>query len=244
MNNEHLTLLEFSIRLFSALGLGAAIGIERQWRLKSAGLRTNTLVSLGSAAYILLSIGIYNNGGGDPSRIAAQVVTGIGFLGAGVIMKEGFNIQGLNTAATIWCSAAVGLLAGMGMYKEAAISTVAIIMSHLVMRPIGRKLSKIKSYRIAQNKETTYELTILCNTSDERKVRNYIIKSFEPTDKHLLRSIARKEMDNPPDEILLTFELSTIGKQEVMLETIITNLTLETKVKRANWKYLDMTEEY
>ena len=108
---------DFMLRLGAALLLGGAIGFERQWRQKSAGLRTNTLVSLGAAAYILLSVYI-NGGGGDPGRVAAQIVTGIGFLGAGVIMKDGMNIQGLNTAATIWCSAAVGCLAGMGMFPK------------------------------------------------------------------------------------------------------------------------------
>ncbi|MCS6834237.1 MAG: MgtC/SapB family protein, partial [Flammeovirgaceae bacterium] len=110
-------LLEFTLRLLIALVLGAAIGFERQWRQKSAGLRTNTLVSIGSAAFTLISYsltsledGVYK---GDATRIIGQIVTGIGFLGAGVIMKDGMNIQGLNTAATIWCSASVGALAGV-----------------------------------------------------------------------------------------------------------------------------------
>ena len=96
-----MTLIDFTLRLLLAIGLGALIGLERQWRQKQAGLRTNTLVSLGSAAFILLSLSLTDSTG-DPSRVAGQIVTGIGFLGAGVILRNGVNIQGLNTAATIW----------------------------------------------------------------------------------------------------------------------------------------------
>src|ERR1700680_5110023 len=103
---------EAEINLLAAVGLGAAIGFEGQWRQRLAGLRTSTLVALGAATFILFARLTLDEGGA--ARVGAQVVSGIGFLGAGVIFKEGLNIRGLNTAATLWCSAAVGLLAGMG----------------------------------------------------------------------------------------------------------------------------------
>ena len=137
-----MTILNFTTRLGTALLLGAFIGIERQWRQKSAGLRTNTLVSLGSAAFILLSVSLTGNIG-DPSRVASQIVTGIGFLGAGVIMKDGMSVQGLNTAATIWCSAAVGSLAGIGLFAEATVVIGSIMLTHLILRPLGNRLSKL-----------------------------------------------------------------------------------------------------
>lgn len=90
--------------------LGAAVGIEQQWRQRMAGLRTNTLVSTGAALFVMLSVLIV--GDSSPNRIVAQVVSGIGFFGAGVIMWDGHNVRGLNTAATLWCSAAIGTLAG------------------------------------------------------------------------------------------------------------------------------------
>jgi putative Mg2+ transporter-C (MgtC) family protein len=102
---------ETALRLGTALVLGSAIGVERQWNQKMAGLRTNALVALGSAGFVVFS-GLV--GQGDPTRVAAQVVTGIGFLGAGVILRDGVNVHGLNTAATLWCSAMVGTLAGAG----------------------------------------------------------------------------------------------------------------------------------
>jgi putative Mg2+ transporter-C (MgtC) family protein len=105
-------LAQAGLNLFIAACLGASIGLERQWRQHLAGLRTNTLVALGAAIFITYGRAVSDADGA--TRIAAQVVTGIGFLGAGVIFKEGLNVRGLNTAATLWCSAAVGLLAGEG----------------------------------------------------------------------------------------------------------------------------------
>src|SRR5699024_7419681 len=121
----------YILRLGAAFLLGCIIGFERQLQQKSAGLRTNTLVAIGAASYVLLSIDLHSLSGGDPGRITAQIVTGIGFIGAGVIMKEGFDVRGLNTAATIWCSASVGTYAGMWFLIEALFTTAAVVLSHL-----------------------------------------------------------------------------------------------------------------
>src|SRR5215831_20384374 len=120
-----MTLIQDFFCLVTAVVLGAAIGFERQWRQRLAGLRTNTLVALGAAAFVLFS-GLIP-GDNSPTRVAAQVVSGIGFLGAGLIFKEGLSVHGLNTAATLWCSAAVGVLAGAGYAAHAALVTVLVI---------------------------------------------------------------------------------------------------------------------
>lgn len=126
---------EFIIRLLAASFAGGALGIERESSNKSAGLRTNMIVSVGSSIYVMISATILEgNITGDPSRVMGQIVTGIGFLGAGVIMHKGANVKGLTTAATIWCSAALGCLAGFGMYWELAASTVLIIIINTVLR--------------------------------------------------------------------------------------------------------------
>ena len=111
---------DFLLRIGSAFVMGTLIGLERQYRQRDAGLRTNVLVTVGSAAFTVLSYAM-TSGNGDPSRVAAQIVSGIGFLGGGLILKDGFNVKGLNTAATIWCSAASGTLVGVGMFAESAI---------------------------------------------------------------------------------------------------------------------------
>src|ERR1700674_4187548 len=105
----------FAIRLGLALIFGASVGAERQWRQRMAGLRTNALVAAGAAMFVMLTA-LTTRAADDSFRIAGQVVSGIGFLGACVILRNGLNITGLNTAATLWCSAAIGTLAGYGFF--------------------------------------------------------------------------------------------------------------------------------
>jgi len=123
-----------TINLAVALGLSAVIGFERQWRNRLAGLRTNTLVALGAATFVIFAALI--PGEASPTRVAAQVVSGIGFLGAGLIFREGLSVRGLNTAATLWCSAAIGVLAGAGYLLYATVATGFVVFVNLLLRPI------------------------------------------------------------------------------------------------------------
>ena len=125
--------IEFGIRMVTALMLGGAIGLERQWRQRMTGLRTNGLVAVGSAMFVMM--GGLIAGDGNQGRVAAYVVSGIGFLGGGVILKDGFNIRGLNTAATLWCTAAVGTLAGLGYPLLAAMGAGGSWRHRFVMSP-------------------------------------------------------------------------------------------------------------
>ena len=136
-----MTNTEFTLRLLTALVAGLLIGFERQWHHKSAGLRTNTLVSLGAAIFVLLSIIITTKENGDVTRIIAQVVTGIGFLCAGIIFKEGMNVHGLTTAVTVWCCSAVGCLAAAGYFIETFIATFFIIAVNLILKPLDEWLT-------------------------------------------------------------------------------------------------------
>src|ERR1700748_702732 len=123
-----------AINLAVAFCLSAIIGFERQWRNRLAGLRTNTLVALGAASFVVFAALAPEEA--SPTRVAAQVVSGIGFLGAGLIFREGMSVRGLNTAATLWCSAAVGVLAGAGYLAYAALATGFIVFVNLLLRPI------------------------------------------------------------------------------------------------------------
>jgi putative Mg2+ transporter-C (MgtC) family protein len=120
------------LRLALAAGLGATLGLEREWRQKPAGLRTNILIALGAALFTILSLRL----GTDTGRIAAQIVTGIGFLGAGAILRSGENVHGMTTAATIWVNAAIGMAAGAGEFSTAAIATVVTLIVLVVLPPI------------------------------------------------------------------------------------------------------------
>lgn len=228
-----MTILNFTSRLGIALLLGTFIGIERQWRQKSAGLRTNTLVSLGSAAFILLSISITANTG-DQSRIAAQIVTGIGFLGAGVIMKDGMSVHGLNTAATIWCSAAVGSLAGIGLFAEATIVAIAIMLTHLVLRPLGNKLSKLP-YIKSDTAQTEYLFTIKCKEIVENHIRILLIQHLGNDDKLLMRSLTSSD-NGDPNNAIITAEITSISPQDLLMEKVASRLTIERDVMKVKWE--------
>ena len=132
---------DFLFRVVHAMGLGAAIGVERQWRQRLAGLRTNMLVSPSSALFIALVLRFAPPQNPSPLRVVAHIISGIGFLGAGGIRKEGLHVRGLHTAAIRWRSAAVGLLCGMGYGAEALISAADITSAgrqdHVVGKIIG-----------------------------------------------------------------------------------------------------------
>lgn len=136
---------EFFTRLVIALFAGLVIGFERQWHHKETGLKTNMLVATGAATFVLLSIKVAGTAPNiDVTRITAQVVMGVGFLGAGVIFREGSNVHGLNSAATIWCSAAIGCIAASGYFIEALICTSLVTIVNTVLEPIDRWLRNRK----------------------------------------------------------------------------------------------------
>lgn len=131
----------FAFRLVAALVCGVLIGLERQLRQRSAGLTTNSLVAVGACIFILISETVIANAvaaGGpvnnDNLRVLAQIVTGMGFLGAGVILRDGFTIHGLNSAATLWCSAAVGSMCGYGLWREAIVAVLVILFINWILK--------------------------------------------------------------------------------------------------------------
>src|SRR3984893_17232878 len=132
--------INFGVRMFAALFLGGVIGLERQWRERITGLRTNGLVAVGSALVIMM--GGLIAGDGSQGRVAAYVVSGIGFLGGVVILKDGFNIRGMNTAATLWCTAAGGDPAGAGGFGFAAMGALGVLSANLILRPMAYRINR------------------------------------------------------------------------------------------------------
>ena len=127
--------VDYVWRLLLAAGLGAAIGLEREYRQKPAGLRTNILIAIGSALFTILSISM-TSGTGDQSRVAGQIVTGIGFLGGGAILRNRDTVHGMTTAATIWVNAAIGVACGIGQYPLASVTTALTLVVLVVLPPI------------------------------------------------------------------------------------------------------------
>lgn len=163
-------LITATTRLALALAFGAAIGFEREWRQKNAGLKTMTLVALGAAAFSLMSdtFDVNNN----PGQIAAAVVGGIGFIGAGVIMHRGATVQGVTTAATLWATASVGVASGLGQYAVATVLTAAIVLVQVVMRMIEKRITHYRTPslpgRFELRVECDYETLARVNETWER----------------------------------------------------------------------------
>src|ERR1700761_6753491 len=163
-----LSTLLFALRLLSALLLGALVGLERQWRQRMAGTRTNALVAAGAAAFVVCGLLIGTDSSAQ-GRIVSYVVSGVGFLGAGVIFKDGANVRGLNTAATIWCSAAIGVLSGLGTPAFAMILAAVVVLTKPVLRPIAYRLHPVLPE--AQPIESIYEIDVITRANEETAVR-------------------------------------------------------------------------
>ena len=135
-------IIPFSPHLLAAILMAGTVGLERQWRQRMAGTRTNALVAAGGAAFVMCgSLIVF-----DPSaqgRIVSYAVSGVGFLGAGVVFRDGANVRGLNTAATVWCSAAMGALCGLGALNLALVLAVAVLITNMVLRPLAYRLRAI-----------------------------------------------------------------------------------------------------
>ena len=138
---NNLDYIEFLIRISTAMACGFFIGFERQWINRVAGIQTNVLIATGACVFILSSYFVGYEGQ-SASRLGAQVVSGIGFLGAGMIFRDGFNTHGINTAATAWCSGAIGVACGMGALPQALMVVAFIVSANLIFRRIDHAISK------------------------------------------------------------------------------------------------------
>ncbi len=216
-------------RLGLALVLGASIGFERQWRQKTAGLRTNALVALGASGFVVFGSMV---GHGDPMPIAAQIVTGIGFLGAGIILREGINVLGLNTAATLWCSAMVGTFAGGGYYLPSAIAAAFVVATNLFLRPLVRLLNR--QSLISTNAETQYSVEVTCKATEEAHMRSLLLHSLSQAGLGLRRIDSEDIADT--SKVTVTAQAVAATRIDGALEQIVGRLSLEPYVSAATWQ--------
>ncbi|MBC8945298.1 MULTISPECIES: MgtC family protein [Xenorhabdus] len=223
-------LTSIAIHLLSAMCFGALIGAERQWRQRMAGLRTNALVATGAAVFILCSISTSTD---SPGRIAAQIVSGIGFLGAGVIMREGMNIRGLNTAATLWCSAGIGVLCGLGQYWSASIATAIILSANILLREAAQRINA-QPQQLALDLEQCYKIQIICDIGDEILIRTLILQAINGLNIRL-QSLSSTDTLQPNRLEVCAEILATPAKQKE-IESIVCRVSLEKSVSSVNWK--------
>ena len=232
MAGPHFSWLELVIRLGSALVLGTAIGAERQWRQRTAGLRTYSLVSIGAALYILLAP--LTGAEAEATRIAGQVITGVGFLGAGVLMRTGLTVHGLNTASTIWCSAAIGVLVGSGFFAAAFLGTVFIISINIFLRPVANWIGRHSKDK--GEHDIFYGMQLLCRNRQESRARTLLVQLL--TGSPLLIQKIESEVGTDEARTVIKVTLSAADRVDAQVEQIASRLTLEHDIVGVSWHAL------
>jgi putative Mg2+ transporter-C (MgtC) family protein len=233
MENRTMGALEFTLHIAIALLLGVAIGLERQFRQHPAGLRTNALVCVGAALFVSLTrlMGDHDS----PTRIASYIVSGVGFLGGGVILREGLNVRGMNTAATLWCSAAVGTLAGSGYLLHAALGTLAVLIVHLALRPVGHWIDA--RVRMAVNVEMSYRLRVICDQKHEGIIRTILLRHVNTHPGMTIQGIATQD-DDHPDKSAVVADVFSVRRNDRAMEDLMSRLNIEPTVTSVRWEHV------
>jgi putative Mg2+ transporter-C (MgtC) family protein len=230
--------LAFFLRVLVGTVLGSLIGLERQWRQRFAGLRTNALVAAGAAGFAGLAISPAALA--NPAPILGPIITGIGFLGAGVIFKEGFNVTGLNTAATVWCSAAVGSLAGCGMPWQAASLAGVVLGINVGLRSVARHLSLAPADASAEM-QSVYRLQIVCKARYETGLRAQLRQ--EAQDNQLNMKDIHSEAAGK-GQVRLSTDLVMAGRDDHRVSEAAARLGLERGAASVHWALLSSASHF
>lgn len=216
------------ISLFAAFVFGTMIGAERQYRHRSAGLRTNVLVAVGAAAFV--DLGNRLTGPEGAVRIIAYVVSGIGFLGAGTIMKEGVNVRGLNTAATLWASAAVGACAGADMIAQSAALTLFVLAGNTLLRPLVNAIDRVPINE--KSSEASYEIVITTDSAHAAEIGDILNERLEAA-KYPVRETA--VVYRTDDHVEIVADLVSLAVDAGELDRVTAELAKLPAVRHATW---------
>ncbi len=220
--------LDTLVSLAAAFVLATLIGAERQYRLRTAGLRTNVLVAVSAAAFV--DIGMHLTGADGAVRIIAYVVSGIGFLGAGVIMKEGMNVRGLNTAATLWGSAAVGACAGADLIAQAAALTVFVLAGNTLLRPLVNAINRRPLDERAS--EATYEVMLTVDVTAIDSLREVLVAKLEAA-QYPVGDVQVIDRTEDAVEVIATLVSTAVEAKE--LDAVTADLARMPGVRHATW---------
>jgi len=225
MRGTELTALEFLTRFGLAALLGMVIGFERQRRQSRAGLHTEGLIAIGASLFAMLDFILP----GDNTRIVAGIVTGVGFLGGGVIFRTEANVTGINTAATIWATAAIGAFAGLGLWWEASIAAGGVIVMNIVLERLEVTVAK----RAGQRNETIYRLSVRYKPESQQDVGQEIIAAVSGSPLGL-QSLTRHNAAE--DCVELRAEIYSPKPDDKKIEALSTHLLGMAGVVRAEWR--------
>ena len=217
------------VSLTAAFVLGTLIGAERQYRQRTAGLRTNVLVAVGAAAFV--DLGMHLTGADGAVRVVAYVVSGIGFLGAGVIMKQGMDVRGLNTAATLWASAAVGSCAGADMVAQAVVLAVFVIAGNTLLRPLVNAINRIPLNE--QSSEATYYFKVAVTPEALPDMRDRLVERLEAAS-YPVADVNVVELGDDLLEIVATLVSTAVNPNE--LNSVVVDLQHQPGVRHATWE--------
>lgn len=227
-------ILDFVLRLGAALVCGFIIGLERQYRQRTAGLRTSALVSTGAALFVLVAALTPNES--SPTRIAAQVVSGVGFLCAGVIIRDGLNIRGLNTAGTLWCASGVGVLAGSGYFLPAFLGSIIVLVANLLLRPVASAINRHSKGVGGEAGELPvyYLLRVICLSQQENHIRSLLLQGINGDD--LVLHSLQSEDAKDTTIVEVRADIQADGRKDTRLEQIVARLSLESSVSYVRWE--------
>ena len=227
-NINLVSLLDTLVSLSAAFILGAVIGFERQYRQRTAGLRTNVLVAVGAAIFVDMANRLYGHEGAV--HVVAYVVSGIGFLGAGVIMREGGNVRGLNTAATLWGSAAVGACAGADLILEATLGAVFVLSANTLLRPIVNRINR--QPLDVHSAEVTNTIYVIA-TKERRKEALALVEQLLEENNYPARELEVHAFGTNEVEIEATLMATSVEGE--VLDQITLRLTGESCISQAFW---------
>ena len=222
--------IDFIMRILFSILLGFLIGLERQITGHTAGIRINILISMGSCLFLMFPI---ISGSDEVFRIASYIVSGVGFLCSGVIFKDGGTVRGLNTAATLWCTAAIGVLASSGNYLFAVAATGAVIISNLLFRPLAQKVKPITGW---EENEKLYRISITCRETIETDLRALLINA------NTCKTLYLNHLDSGDvigDKVEVIAEYCSVGSpKNHVLEGIVHQALKLSDVVSAGWEVL------
>ncbi len=220
----------FLYHILTAIACGLIIGLERQWRQHPAGLRTNALISLGACLFATLSTLVEHDS--SPTRVAGQIVTGVGFLAGGVILRDGLTVKGLTTAATIWCTAAIGTLAGCGFLLYSFISTICVLFLNFAMHPLGSWVDRLT--KKWSRHDQRYQLIVTTTVECSSLVRMMIVDYFQAQHSITLQSITQKD-GKETGTVQVLGQFASSEKCDDALEGLMGILHLEKGVSEVRW---------
>lgn len=222
----------FIERLFLAIAFGFIIGLERQFRHKMSAVITNVLVCLGAFLFLTFA---YQSGEEEKARIAGQIISGIGFLGGGVILREGFSIRGLNTAATLWCASGIGMLVSQGYILFAFIGTISILAANIILKPIATKVENSKYG--SQDDEFYYDIEIETIKQHHDDII-YDFKNYINNENIILKGVeVNQNMES--DKCYITLSIISFGRNDDSIWKNIKDIRQKYDIHSFNYKLMN-----